>query len=337
MKYKRLNLEEREEISRGLWADESFADIARRLGRKTSTISREVHANVCFKKRSYHAVKAQAQATDKRQHQAKPKKLEINQPLQAYVYTKLREEWSPEEIAKRIRLAYPTDRLMRISHETIYEHLYCLPKGELKKELMKALRQERKFRFNRKAAHAKRSTITDFLSISERPEEVKDRTVPGHWEGDLIMGSKPSNSAMGTLVERSTRLTLLVPLQKKDAMSVREAFAKSFKRIPKIFKKTLTYDRGTEMAQHKLFTAKTKIQVYFADPHSPWQRGTNENTNGLIRQYFPKGIDFKTVSLSAIRLAEQRLNSRPRKALEYFTPSEKFYQLTTGQTIALGA
>jgi IS30 family transposase len=337
MNYKRLSLEEREEISRGLWADESFADIARRLGRQTSTISREVHANVCYKKRSYHAVKAQAQSTAKRKQQAKPKKLGSNHQLRDYVYVKLQEEWSPEEIAKRIKLAYPTDMTMRISHETVYQHLYCLPRGALKKELMKALRQERKFRFNRKAVHAKRSTITDFLSISERPEEVKDRIVPGHWEGDLIMGSKASNSAMGTLVERTTRLTLLVPLEKKDAMSVREAFAKTFKRIPSIFKKTLTYDRGTEMAQHKLFTETTKIQVYFADPHSPWQRGTNENTNGLIRQYFPKGTNFKIVSLSAIRLAERRLNSRPRKALEYLTPSERFYELTTGQIIALGA
>jgi IS30 family transposase len=337
MKYKRLNFEEREEISRGIWADESFTDIAQRLHRQVSTISNEVYANVCYKKRSYHAIKAQALSAEQRKKQAKPKKLDTNTKLRAYVYGKLRQEWSPEEIAKRIKLAYPTDMTMRISHETIYDYLYCLPRGELKKELLKALRQERKFRFNRKAVHAKRSTITDFLSISERPKEVKDRVVAGHWEGDLIMGSKASNSAMGTLVERTTRLTLLVPLEKKDAMSVREAFAKSFKRIPKIFKKTLTYDRGTEMAQHRLFTENTKIQVYFADPHSPWQRGTNENTNGLIRQYFPKGTDFKTVSLSAIKLAEHRLNSRPRKALEYRTPSEKFYELTTGKAIALGA
>ena len=336
-KYKRLSLEEREEISRGLWANECFTDIAKRLGREISTISREVYANISYKKRSYHAIKAQSKSVERRKKQAKAKKLDTNYILREYVYGKLREEWSPEEIAKRIKLAYPDVMTMRISHETIYEHLYCLPKGELKKELLKSLRQERKYRFNRKAVHAKRSTITDFLSISERPEEVRDRTVPGHWEGDLIMGSKASNSAMGTLVERTTRLTLLVPIEKKDAMSVRQAFAKSFKRIPRVFKKTLTYDRGTEMAQHKLFTEHTKIQVYFADPHSPWQRGTNENTNGLIRQYFPKGIDFKTVPLSAIRLAEKRLNSRPRKALEYRTPSERFYELTTGQIIALGA
>jgi IS30 family transposase len=337
MKYKRLSLEEREEISRGLWADESLTEIARRLNRRISTISREVYGNVRKKKRSYHAVKAQARSAIQRKKQAKPQQLSVNQKLREYVYQGLLEEWSPEEIAKRIKLAYPTDMTMRTSHETIYQHLYCLPRGSLKKQLMKALRQERKFRYHRNATHEKRSTITDFLSISERPQEIKDRIVPGHWEGDLIMGSKASNTALGTLVERTTRLTMLVSLQKKDAMSVREAFAKAFKRIPKVFKKTLTYDRGTEMSQHKLFTQATKIQVYFADPYSPWQRGTNENTNGLIRQYFPKGIDFRTVSPALIRLAEQRLNSRPRKALGFYTPSEKFYELTTGHTIALGA
>ena len=225
---------------------------------------------------------------------------------------------------------------MRISHESIYQYLYCLPRGELKKELMKGLRQERKMRLDHKAIHARRQRIQDIISISERPKEVEDRIIPGHWEGDLIVG-KLHNSAIGTLVERTTRLTLLVPLIDKDAVSVSKAFALAFKRIPKQFAKTLTYDRGTEMAQHKEFTRKTKIQVYFADPHSPWQRGTNENTNGLIRQYFPKGTDFKTIPLSAIKEAERRLNSRPRKALGFYTPSERFYELITGQKIALGA
>ena len=182
----------------------------------------------------------------------------------------------------------------------------------------------------------RRQRIQDIISISERPKEVEDRIIPGHWEGDLIVG-KLHNSAIGTLVERTTRLTLLVPLIDKDAVSVSKAFALAFKRIPKQFAKTLTYDRGTEMAQHKEFTRETKIQVYFADPHSPWQRGTNENTNGLIRQYFPKGTDFKTIPLSAIKEAERRLNSRPRKALGFYTPSERFYELITGQKIALGA
>ena len=223
---------------------------------------------------------------------------------------------------------------MRISHETIYQYLYCLPKGELKKELMKGLRQERKRRLSRAAVHSRRQTIEDIVSITERPKEAEGRIVPGHWEGDLIVG-KGHKSAVGTLVERTTRLTLLVPLKEKDAFAVRTAFAKAFKRIPTQFKKTLTYDRGTEMSEHKLFSEETKIQVFFADPYSPWQRGTNENTNGLIRQYFPKGTDFHKVSLGEIREAERRLNSRPRKVLEYMTPSESFYELTTGQKIAI--
>lgn len=235
-----------------------------------------------------------------------------------------------------MKLDYPNDMTMRISHESIYQYLYCLPRGELKKELMKGLRQERKLRLDRKAIHARRPGIQDIISISERPEEVKDRIIPGHWEGDLIVGPL-HRSAMGTLVERTTRLTLLVPLKEKNAFAVRVAFAQAFKRIPKQFAKTLTYDRGTEMAEHKLFTRETKIQVYFADPHSPWQRGTNENTNGLIRQYFPKGTDFHKIPIAAIREAERRLNSRPRKVLGFYTPSECFYELITGQKIALGA
>ena len=332
--YHRLTLAEREEISRGLWAEENFSQIAKRIAFDSSAVSREVNRNVKRKKRSYSAIKAQKRADLNNFKRGRKKKLETNKPLKSYVYEKLKQEWSPEEIAKRIKLDYPEDRNMRISHEAIYQHLYCLPRGELKKELMKGLRQERKMRQPRKYAHYRKQRIQDIISISERPEEVKDRTVPGHWEGDLIIG-KQQSSALGTLVERTTRLTLLVPLKKKDALSVRTAFAKSFKQIPKQFKKTLTYDRGTEMSEHKFFTKDTKIQVYFADPYSPWQRGTNENTNGLIRQYFPKGTDFKEVVIKDIKEAERRLNSRPRKVLDFYTPSEKFYELITGQKCAL--
>lgn len=187
----------------------------------------------------------------------------------------------------------------------------------------------------RGAAHYRRQRIQDIISISERPREAEGRITPGHWEGDLIVG-KNHSSAIGTLVERTTRLTLLVPLKTKDALSVRNEFAKTFRRIPDKFKKSLTYDRGLEMSQHKLFTKDTGIKVFFADPYSPWQRGTNENTNGLIRQYFPKGTDFNNVPLSAIHKAEERLNSRPRKVLDFYTPSERFYQLVTGRKIALG-
>jgi IS30 family transposase len=330
--YKRLSFSEQEEISRGMWAGETFTSIGLRLSRPTSTISREVSNNVEYK-HCYTAQKARKRTEEMRRQNKRSKKMETNIGLKEYVYAGLRKEWSPEEIAKRIKLDYPYDNNMRISHETVYQHLYCLPRGGLKKELMKELRQERKRRQSRKNAHYKRQRIQDIISISERPKEAENRTIPGHWEGDLIVG-KEHGSALGTLVERTTRLTLLVPLEAKDAMSVREAFAKAFKRIPTQFKKTLTYDRGTEMAQHKLFTRETNIQVYFADPYSPWQRGTNENTNGLVRQYFPKGIDFKTVSSAEIKEAEQRLNSRPRKALGFYTPSEKFYELTTGRKIA---
>lgn len=334
-RYTRLTLAEREEISKGLWAGENFVNIADRLGRNTSTVSREVKRMVKKKRRSYQALGAHVASKVRRCTQKKPKKLDTNSRLREYVYAKLKHEWSPDEIAERIKKAYPTDMTMRISHEAIYQYLYCLPRGELRRELMKGLRQERKQRLPRaNTGYKRRSKITDLISISERPEETKDRTIPGHWEGDLIVG-KGNKSALGTLVERTTRLTLLVPLHAKDAYSVRTAFAKAFKHIPEKFKKTLTYDRGTEMSEHRLFTKTTKIQVYFADPHAPWQRGTNENTNGLIRQYFPKGTDFNTVTQAQIKEAEKRLNSRPRKTLGYFTPSESFYSLTTGKKIAV--
>ena len=334
-KYKRLGQRDREEISRGIWANESFTDIAKRINRPTSTVSREVGSNNEYRW-CYRAEKAQTRANENKKKGRSPRKLDTDQKLRNYVYEKLRLEWSPEEIANRIKTDYPQNKSMRISHETIYKHIYCLPRGELKAELMRGLRQERKMRQPRKYAHYRRQRIQDIISISERPKEVEERIVPGHWERDLIVG-KEHKSALGTLVERTTRLTLLVPLKAKNALAVRKSFAREFKKIPNQFKKTLTYDRGIEMSQHKLFTKDTKIQVYFADPYSPWQRGTNENTNGLIRQYFPKGTDFTEVSLGAIREAERRLNSRPRKTLGYCTPSEKFYQLITGQKIALGA
>jgi len=333
--YSRLCLAEREEISRSIYAGETFSVIAIKIHREISTISREVARNV-KRKSCYKAVKAQEQYEKNKKKNNRSRKLNGNLQLRHYVYEKLKLKWSPEEIAKRIKLDYPYDNNMRISHETIYQHLYCLPKGELKKELMKELRQERKLRQPRKYAHYKRQRIQDIISISERPKEVKNRIVPGHWEGDLIIG-KEHNSALGTLVERTTRLTLLVPLKAKDAFAVRKAMAKSFSRIPRQFKKTLTYDRGTEMSQHKLFTKETKIQVYFADPYSPWQRGTNENTNGLIRQFFPKGTDFQNISLTKIYEVEGLLNGRPRKTLGYYTPEEKFYELITGQKFAIEA
>lgn len=331
--YTRLTLRDREEISRGIWANEKFSSIAQRINRPTSTVSREVWNNVKYSW-CYTAFRGQARS-NKLRSRGRPKKLGVNELLRTYVYEKLSLEWSPEEIAKRIKLDYPQDKNMRVSHETIYQHLYCLPRGELKKELMRSLRQERKMRQPRKYAYSRRQRMQDIISISERPKEAEGRIIPGYWEGDLIIG-KNIQSAMGTLVERTTRLTILVPLKAKDAVTVSNAFAQAFKKIPGKFKKSLTYDRGMEMSRHKFFTEQTKIKVYFADPYSPWQRGTNENTNGLIRQYFPKGTDFRDISLEEIKEAERRLNSRPRKVLGFYTPSEKFYELLTGQKVALG-
>lgn len=331
--YTRLTLQEREEISRGIWAFEKFSSIAKRLNRPTSAVSREVWLNTKYSW-CYSAVKAQKRANTMKS-KGRPQKLDNNESLKNYVYEKLRLKWSPEEIAKRIKLEYPQNRTMRISHEAIYQHLYCLAKGELKAELMAGLRQERKCRLSRQAVHYRRQRIQDMVRLSERPQEAETRVVPGHWEGDLLMG-KNRESAIGTLVERTARLTLLVPLSAKDAFTVRKAFSRAFKRIPSDFKKSLAYDRGSEMSQHKLFTQETKIQVYFADPSAPWQRGSNENTNGLIRQYFPKGTDFRKISLQTLKAAENELNSRPRKILDYYTPAEKFYELVTGRKIALG-
>jgi len=331
--YKRLTIIDREEISRGISAGWTFSHIAHNLGRPVSTVSDEVWNN-CKYKRCYRAASAQERANLIKVRKKQTKKLDQLGPLQDYVLNYLRLEWSPDEIAKRLKVDYPTDMTMHISHESIYTYLYCLPRGELKKELMKGLRQERKFRHNRKAIHQKRGVIQDFISISERPVETLSRTIPGHWEADLIIG-KDGKSAIGTLVERMTRYLLIVALDKKDAVSVRIAFAKAIKQLPRYLKKTLTYDRGSEMAEHKLFLKETKVQVYFCDPHSPWQRGTNENTNGLIRQYFPKGTDFTQVTKKELMRAQDRLNDRPRRVLAYAKPNEVFIPLLTNKDFVL--
>jgi len=246
--------------------------------------------------------------------------------LKRYVYRKLRLKWSPAQIAQTLKKDYPCDTTMRISSEAIYTYLYVLPRGTLKKELLSCLRQNRKHRHKqRRGVEAKRK-LEDMLSIEERPKEVEDRIVPGHWEGDLIVG-KNNRSALGTLVERTTRTTILIPVKSKSAQDVAKAFAKEVKKLPQQMKLTMTYDQGREMANHKLFTNITGVKVYFAHPRSPWERGTNENTNGLIRQYFPKGTDFTKVSRYEVKRAQHQLNGRPRKTLNYQTPYEVFNQL----------
>lgn len=223
---------------------------------------------------------------------------------------------------------YAEDMTMRISDESIYRYIYVLPRGELKKRLIKGLRQERKYRRKRRvgAVEETRGKIADMLSIEERPKEVANRIVPGHWEGDLIVG-KYKQSAMGTLVERTTRYTLMVSLEAKDAVSVRKAFAREIRILPKDMRKSLTYDQGKEMSEHKRFTLDTGMQVYFAHPGSPWERGTNENTNMLIRQYFPKGTDFRSITVRQIKAAQRQLNERPRKTLNWKTPIESLKEL----------
>lgn len=325
--YKRLSAEDREEISRGLSQGLSYGQIAVRTGRSTSTISREI-ARLRYTPASYRATFAQDVAVRKRRH-PKARKLLTNEQLRLYVEDKLlHERWSPQQIAARIKLEYPNDMTMRVSHETIYTYVFCLARGILKKELKATLRQHKYARGRRppRSANHKESNIPDLVSIDERPIEIEDRIIPGHWEGDLIMG-QGNHSALGTLVERTTRTVILVQVESKHAEHVAERFAAELQSLPKQMKLTLTYDRGSEMARHRLFTEKTTMKVYFADPQSPWQRGTNENTNGLIRQFFPKSTNFKKVTANEVKRVQDLLNGRPRKALDFHTPYEKFSEL----------
>src|SRR3989339_1354473 len=328
--YVRLTDKDREEISRGLAIRESLAAIAGRIGRATSTVSVEVGKNggIFGYRANLAARRARRKAASRKFGR---RKLAQNPTLLAEVISGLMCRWSPDQIAKKLRSTYPERQDMHLSAESIYQYIYVLPRGSLKAALIKGLRQERKYRRKRKTATTKseetRGKIADMLSIEERPAEVADRTVPGHWEGDLIMG-RYKRTALGTLVERTTRYTILVPLGKnKDAASVRKAYARELGVLPKEIAKTLTYDQGKEMSEHKQFTIDTGIQVYFANPGSPWERGTNENTNGLIRQYFPKGTEFDKVSRREIKRAQRELNDRPRAVLHYKKPDEVINRL----------
>lgn len=325
--YRRLSSAEREDISRGLAQGESVSVIARHLGRAVSTVSGEVNRN--SGKSGYRAFSAGNRAKEHASSRKHGKsRLKNEDGLRRYVVEKLTKRWSPREIVTRMKEEYPTDTTMRISHEAIYRYIYVLPRGALKATLIKALRQERAYRRKRKGRNNEetRGKIADMISIEERPAEVADRIIPGHWEGDLILG-RYKRTALGTLVERTTRYTILVPLKERDAESVRKAYTKELGQLPKEIAKTLTYDQGKEMSEHKQFTIDTGIAVYFAHPGSPWERGTNENTNGLIRQYFPKGTDFSKVSGREIKRAQRELNDRPRAVLHYKKPDEVINQL----------
>jgi IS30 family transposase len=323
-----LRHEEREEISRHLAKGQSIRDIAKVLGRAASTISREIQKGSA-NKYTYRALRAQKRAfRNAGKRKEGKRKLMINKKLREYVHDKLRLRWSPEQIAQTIRKEYPFDEIMSVSPEAIYEYLYVLPRGQLKYELLRCLRQKHRRRRKRGANNNGVATrkIEEMISIEERPAAVADRTVPGHWEGDLLIG-RNRQSALGTLVERTTRTTILVPLKSKKASEVRQAFAKEIKQLPKQMRLTMTYDQGWEMAEHKLFTRATRVKVYFAHPASPWERGTNENTNGLIRQFFPKGTNFNMVTRKEIKHVQDLLNGRPRKVLDWRPPYEAFKEL----------
>lgn len=321
--YTQLSHYEREQIGILSARSLSSTEIGKRLGRDPSTIRRELKR--LGPRTPYSPLRAQLHAEKKQKIPRTKKKLSVAL-LSQIVHDKLHLQWSPEQIAHFLKKQYAGDTTMHVSHETIYTYLYTLPRGALRKELIAQLRQGARGRQNRKRDTDRRGQLSNMLSIHERPAEVADRCVPGHWESDLIIG-KDHQSAIGTLVERTTRTTILVPLKAKDAVSVRHAFARTVKCLPKEVFKSITHDRGSEMAQHELFTKDTKVQIYFADPQSPWQRGTNENTNGLIRQYFPKGTDFTKVSTAELKRVQTLLNQRPRKTLNWETPEESFARL----------
>ena len=322
--YHRLSLVEREELSRMLAAGSSLRAIGQTLSRAPSTLSRELarhHASPV----TYRAVAADQRAQRWAHQPRKPRKLAIQPRLRTAVFTLLAQRWSPEQIARGLPQRYPDEPTMRISHETIYTYLYVLPRGTFKRELVRYLRRRHRFRRPRKVRLSSRP-IQDLISIDERPKEVAARTVPGHWEGDLLVGHANA-SALGTLVERTTRFTLLVPLKAKDAATVRQAFARELRTLPAQLRRSLTYDQGPEMREHRLFTKQTKMRVYFAHPHSPWERGTNEHTNGLLRQFFPKGTRFTRLSRTEIKRVQVMLNDRPRKILNWHSPAHAFHQL----------
>jgi IS30 family transposase len=316
----RLSLAEREEISRGLVAEDSCHEIARRLGRAPSTISREVIAN--GPRAPYRAWHADAQAV-RRAARPRPAKLVRCPRLRAEVERGLQQRWSPQQIAARLRTDFPDDLEMRVSHETIYQSLFVQGRGALRKELTHALRRGRAHRRSRQRLGTP-GHLRDMVLISDRPAEVADRAVPGHWEGDLILGAR-AQSAIGTLVERHTRFVILVSLlEGRLAEDVKEALVTAIRKLPVHLRRSLTWDRGKEMAAHVPFTVATGVQVYFCDPHSPWQRGTNENTNGLLRQYFPKTTDFSGFTQRQLNVVAAELNGRPRQTLNWQTPAEAF-------------
>ena len=314
-----LSLAEREEISRGLARDECAGAIAARLGRSRSTITRELARN--GGKMAYRAAQAD-EAAWARAHRPKPCRLASHRRLRRAVTRKLEQDWSPQQIAQWLTTTYPSRPSMHVSHETIYQALYVQARGALKRALVAHLRRGQRYRRPRATARAQRGPgqLVNIVRLAERPASADTRAVPGHWEGDLLVGKRGTQIA--TLVERQSRFVLLERLPSADSPTVVAALARRIQRLPASLKQSLTWDRGKEMAQHKAFTIATDVQVYFCDPQSPWQRGSNENTNGLLRQYFPKGTDLSQVTQQQLNAVAKKLNTRPRQTLAWKTPAD---------------
>lgn len=321
-KYRQLMPDQRNQIQRGLNQGMSIRGIARQLGRSPSTISREIQRGRV--EETYDAVCGREEAQRRRRKGVR--KLTEGSPLTlAVTHAILQRKWSPEQIAGRLRMDYPEDKQWHVSHETIYQFIYAHPAGELRKALIAGLRRGHSKRKPRTRGKDRRGGITNMRSIRERPEEAQAREVPGHWEGDLIKGAFNA-SAIGTLVDRSSRFVILARVEDATAEAILESFTRRLRTLPKSFRQTLTYDQGREMARHQELERNTGIRVYFADPHSPWQRPTNENTNGLLRQYFPKGTDLSEYSQRRLTQVAEELNNRPRKSLGFRTPAEVMAQ-----------
>jgi IS30 family transposase len=346
----RLSVAEREEILIGLELGESIRAIAGRIGRAPSTVQRELRRNMTQHYRTqavlrrrggrprsrpwdYRPHRAQQRA-DRQARRVSAAKLATNQRLRAEVQARLERRESPEQITQRLKMDFPDDPEMRVSHETIYQALYVQSRGALRRELTTSLRTGRTIRKPRRRAEERRGRLRGMVMISERPPEVADRAVPGHWEGDLILGSTASGSAVGTLVERSTRFVMLLHLPGgHTAEIVQEAMVAKMATLPEQLRRSLTWDQGSEMANHVQIAEATGLSIYFCDPHSPWQRGTNENTNGLLRQYLPKGTDLSFYGPGMLDNIAAELNNRPRKTLNWHTPTEALHAILSGQEI----
>jgi len=324
---------ERETLSLGLAHGHSLRTVATVLGRAPSTVSREYARNAA-RGRPDRACTAHTLAAARARQPRRSRKL-LDAWLWQYVQAHLAAGCSPEQIAGRLKREYPDNMGKQLSAETIYVGLYVLPRGTLRSALLAALRQARKARRSRSRGADRRGHIPNMMSIAARPAEVAARTVPGHWEGALLKGAR-NGSAVGTLVERPTRLVILARMEGTDAVSAREGFTRKLRHVPAPLRKTLTYDRGKEMAEHERLAQRLAIQIFFADPHRPWQRGTNENTNGLLRQYLPKGTDLSGYTQRELNAIAHRLNPRPRKCLNFATPLEVFTQLRHHSPVALG-